>query len=190
MSDYIGSLINVISVVVFAWIVLKRKIQIEPWKLIVFVLLIALGLDISCYLNFTILKTLFLFISYVFLLRMVFSLDFIKSTILDFFYFIFLIISDMIAIRFFTLILGEELFYKIIAGHIFGNFVVLLPLLILAVIFRRLLRKFLNTKVKYKLTFLLIASLMCIIAIFYATFSKGTNTADKLLCVFSIVVIV
>ena len=54
MSDYIGSLINVISVVVFAWIVLKRKVQIEPWKLIVFVLLIALGLDISCYLNFTI----------------------------------------------------------------------------------------------------------------------------------------
>lgn len=190
MSDYIGSLINVISVVVFAWIVLKRKVQIEPWKLIVFVLLIALGLDISCYLNFTILKTLFLFISYVFLLRMVFSLDFIKSTILDFFYFIFLIISDMIAIKIFTFILGEELFYKIIAGHIFGNFVVLLPLLILAVIFRRLLRKFLNTKVKYKLTFLLIASLMCIIAIFYATFSKGTNTADKLLCVFSIVVIV
>lgn len=190
MSDYIGSLINVISVVVFAWIVLKRKIQIEPWKLIVFVVLISVGLDISCYLNFTILKTLFLFISYVFLLRMVFSLDFIKSTILDFFYFIFLIISDMIAIRFFTLILGEELFYKIIAGHILGSFVVLLPLLILAVIFRRLLRKFLNTKVKYKLTFLLIASLMCIIAIFYATFSKGTNTADKLLCVFSIVVIV
>lgn len=190
MSDYIGSLINVISVVVFAWIVLKRKIQIEPWKLIVFVVLISVGLDISCYLNFTILKTLFLFISYVFLLRMVFSLDFIKSTILDFFYFIFLIISDMIAIKFFTLILGEELFYKIIAGHILGSFVVLLPLLILAVIFRRLLRKFLNTKVKYKLTFLLIASLMCIIAIFYATFSKGTNTADKLLCVFSIVVIV
>lgn len=190
MSDYIGSLINVISVVVFAWIVLKRKIQIEPWKLIVFVMLISVGLDISCYLNFTILKTLFLFISYVFLLRMVFSLDFIKSTILDFFYFIFLIISDMIAIKFFTLILGEELFYKIIAGHILGSFVVLLPLLILAVIFRRLLRKFLNTKVKYKLTFLLIASLMCIIAIFYATFSKGTNTADKLLCVFSIVVIV
>lgn len=190
MSDYIGSLINVISVVVFAWIVLKRKIQIEPWKLIVFVVLISVGLDILCYLNFTILKTLFLFISYVFLLRMVFSLDFIKSTILDFFYFIFLIISDMIAIKFFTLILGEELFYKIIAGHILGSFVVLLPLLILAVIFRRLLRKFLNTKVKYKLTFLLIASLMCIIAIFYATFSKGTNTADKLLCVFSIVVIV
>lgn len=190
MSDYIGSLINVISVVVFAWIVLKRKIQIEPWKLIVFVVLISVGLDISCYLNFTILKTLFLFISYVFLLRIVFSLDFIKSTILDFFYFIFLIISDMIAIKFFTLILGEELFYKIIAGHILGSFVVLLPLLILAVIFRRLLRKFLNTKVKYKLTFLLIASLMCIIAIFYATFSKGTNTADKLLCVFSIVVIV
>lgn len=46
MSDYIGSLINVISVVVFAWIVLKRKIQIEPWKLIVFVVLISVGLDI------------------------------------------------------------------------------------------------------------------------------------------------
>lgn len=190
MSDYIGSLINVVSVVVFAWIVLKKKFQIEPWKLIVFVLLISLGLDISCYLNLTMLKTLFLFISYVFLLRAVFSLDFIKSIILDFFYFIFLIVSDMIAIKLFTLILGEELFYKIIAGHIFGSFVVLLPLFVLAVIFRRLLRRFLNTKVKYKLTFLLVVSLVCIIAIFYATFSMGTNTADKLLCVFSIVVIV
>ena len=43
---------------------------------------------------------------------------------------------------------------------------------------------------KYKLVFILVISLLCIIAIFFATFKLGTNSADKLLCIFSILVIV
>lgn len=53
-----------------------------------------------------------------------------------------------------------------------------------------MLRKFLTVKMKYKLVFILVISLLCIIAIFFATFKLGTNSADKLLCIFSILVIV
>lgn len=190
VSDYIGTLLNVLSVLLFARLVLKEKSHISKWKLILLVLFIALGLQLFCYLNLTTVKTFVFFISYGFLIRIVYSIDIFKIIILDFFYFIVLILSDMISIRGLILIFGETTFYGVIAGHILGNFAVLFPLILLTLLFRKFVYKFLNVEVKYKLIFLLIISLLCIVIIFFATFDLGTNSADRFLCFFSIAVIV
>lgn len=160
------------------------------WKILILAIISAVGLQAVCLLSFTILRTLIFFMVYGILLKIVFSVDIFKIIIIDFFYFAFLILSDMISIKLFSFVFGTKYFYEVIAGHLLGNLLVLFPFFTLALIFKNLLRKFLTVKMKYKLVFILVISLLCIIAIFFATFKLGTNSADKLLCIFSILVIV
>lgn len=190
VSDYLGTLLNVISIIVFSYIILKQKSELPKWKIILLAIVSAVGLQAICLLNFTILRTFIFFMVYAMLLKIVFSVDLFKIVIIDFFYFTFLILSDMISIKLFSFLFGSKFFYEVVAGHLLGNVLVLFPFFALAFIFRGLLRKFLTVKMKYKIIFLLVISLLCIIAIFFATFKLGTNSADKLLCIFSILVIV
>lgn len=190
VSDYIGTLLNVLSVLLFARLVLKEKSHVSKWKLILLVLFIALGLQLFCYLNLMTVKTFVFFLIFAFLFKKVYSLDIGKAVILDFFYFIVMILSDMVTVRSLTLLLGEEVFYNIIAGGIFASMFVFLSMMLFTIIFGHFINKFLNIKVRYKLIFILVVSILCIIYIFYSTFQLGTNSADKLLCFFSIAVIV
>lgn len=190
VSDYIGTLLNVLSVLLFARLVLKEKSNISKWKLVLLVLFIALGLQLFCYLNLTTVKTFVFFLIFAFLFKKIYSFDMGKAIILDFFYFIVMILSDMITSRSLTLILGEEIFYNSLAGGILANLMVFVILMFITLCFRKIIYRFLNVKVKYKMIFLLIISLLCIISIFYSTFRLGTNSADNVLCFFSIVVIV
>lgn len=190
VSDYLGTLLNVISIIVFSRIILKQKSELPKWKIILLAIVSAVGLQAICLLDFTILRTFIFFMVYAMLLKIVFSVDLFKIVIIDFFYFAFLILSDMISIKLFSFLFGSKFFYEVVAGHLLGNVLVLFPFFALAFIFRGLLRKFLTVKMKYKIIFLLVISLLCIIAIFFATFKLGTNSADKLLCIFSILVIV
>ena len=190
VSDYLGTLLNVISIIVFSRIILKQKSELPKWEIILLTIVSAIGLQAICLLDFTILRTFIFFMVYAMLLRIVFSADLFKIVIIDFFYFAFLILSDMISIKLFSFLFGSKFFYEVIAGHLLGNVLVLFPFFALAFIFRGLLRKFLTVKMKYKIIFLLVISLLCIIAIFFATFKLGTNSADMLLCIFSILVIV
>ena len=190
VSDYLGTLLNVISIIVFSRIILKQKSELPKWEIILLTIVSAIGLQAICLLDFTILRTFIFFMVYAMLLRIVFSADLFKIVIIDFFYFAFLILSDMISIKLFSFLFGSKFFYEVIAGHLLGNVLVLFPFFALAFILRGLLRKFLTVKMKYKIIFLLVISLLCIIAIFFATFKLGTNSADMLLCIFSILVIV
>lgn len=190
VSDYLGTLLNVISIIVFSYIILKQKSELPKWKIILLAIVSAVGLQAICLLDFTILRTFIFFMVYAMLLKIVFSVDLFKIVIIDFFYFAFLILSDMISIKLFSFLFGSKFFYEVVAGHLLGNVLVLFPFFALAFIFRGLLRKFLTVKMKYKIIFLLVISLLCIIAIFFATFKLGTNSADMLLCIFSILVIV
>lgn len=183
ISDYIGTILNVASVLIFSAIILKQKSNVPFGKLTIFVLAIAAILQIFCYFNVTIFKTFIMFFLFAVLIKMVYSVDVSEAIILDFFHFIVMILADIICINVLTLIIGEETFYKVIAGSIFGNISVLIPLILITLIFRKFIFKLLNIKFKYRLWVSMIISILCIVAIFYATFKLGTNSVDKLLCV-------
>lgn len=190
VSDYLGTLLNVISIIVFSRIILKQKSELPKWKIAVMLLIVSIMLQLFCYFNITVFKTCIMFFLFVILVKYSFSLDISKATILTFMFFIFSIVSDILSINLFVLIAGQKVFYAKIAGSLIGSIAVFVIITVLALIFRKLILKILNIKVKYRMLFVMIFSIVCIIALFYATFRLGTNSADKLLCIFSILVLV
>lgn len=190
VSDYLGNIINIVSVLVFSKIVLKQKNNISWWKTALMIIIIAIILQIFRYFNITIFKTCIMFVLFAVLIKLNFSLDFFKTIILTFIYYVVLILADILSINLLSMILGEKEFYLSIAGGIVGSIVVFIFTILLSLIFRKIILKILNIKIRYRMLFVMIFSIICIIALFYATFKLGTNSADKLLCIFSILVIV
>lgn len=190
VSDYLGTLLNVISILVFSCIILKQKSELPKWKIAVMLLIVSIMLQLFCYFNITVFKTCIMFFLFVILVKYSFSLDISKATILTFMFFIFSIVSDILSINLFVLIVGQKVFYAKIAGSLIGSIAVFVIITVLALIFRKLILKILNIKVKYRMLFVMIFTILCVIALFYAAFKLGTNSADKLLCIFSILVLV
>ncbi len=190
VSDFLGTFLNVLTCIVFSKIVLKDKIVIKKLQILLLIFLFSIFLQILCYCNLMFLKTSICFFMYASLFKISYSLDNIKVMILDFFYFVILIFSDILSIKFYSVLLGEDVFYNIIAGSILGNVAVLFPVIILSFGFRNVINKFLNTKVKYKMIFALLISFCCIISLFYETFKIGTSSIDKLLFIFYIIVVI
>ena len=154
------------------------------------IILIAIVLQVFRYFDITIFKTCIMFVLFAVLVKLNFSMDISKTIILTFIYYIVLILADMISINLLSMILGEKEFYLSVAGGIIGSMVVFVITVLLSFIFRKLILKILNIKIRYRMLFVMIFSIVCIIALFYATFRLGTNSADKLLCIFSIFVLV
>lgn len=190
VSDYLGNIINIVSILVFSRIVLKQKSNIAWWKTLLMIILIAIVLQVFRYFDITIFKTCIMFVLFAVLVKLNFSMDISKTIILTFIYYIVLILADMISINLLSMILGEKEFYLSVAGGIIGSMVVFVITVLLSFIFRKLILKILNIKIRYRMLFVMIFSIVCIIALFYATFRLGTNSADKLLCIFSIFVLV
>ena len=190
VSDYLGNIINIVSILVFSRIVLKQKSNIAWWKTLLMIILIAIVLQVFRYFDITIFKTCIMFVLFAVLVKLNFSMDIAKTIILTFIYYIVLILADMISINLLSMILGEKEFYLSVAGGIIGSMVVFVITVLLSFIFRKLILKILNIKIRYRMLFVMIFSIVCIIALFYATFRLGTNSADKLLCIFSIFVLV
>lgn len=191
MSDYIGSLINVVSVVVFAWIVLRRKSKLPKWKIVLLIFAVSVILQLFCYFDITIFKTCITFVLFAILFRYIYNLDMSRVIILDFFHFIAELLADISTYKIFSLVFAnDEKVYNVIAGSLISNIVVFIIMIIITLIFRRAVNKFLNTKIKYLMIVALLVSLTFIIGMFYATFKLGTNSADKLLCMFSILAII
>ena len=190
VSDYLGNIINIVSILVFSRIVLKQKSNIAWWKTLLMIILIAIVLQVFRYFDITIFKTCIMFVLFAVLVKLNFSMDISKTIILTFIHYIVLILADMISINLLSMILGEKEFYLSVAGGIIGSMVVFVITVLLSFIFRKLILKILNIKIRYRMLFVMIFSIVCIIALFYATFRLGTNSADKLLCIFSIFVLV
>lgn len=190
VSDYLGTFIVVLSVIVFARIVLQTKNKLNFGKLMVLIVIIAAILDAFCYFDITLFKTLIMFILFAMLIKLSYSLDVSQTVIITFIYFVISVLVDIVSINLFTLTIGEAAFYKYVAGGLLGSIATFIILTIITLIFRKLILKVLNVKIRYRMLFVMIFSIICIIALFYATFRLGTNSADKLLCIFSILVLV
>lgn len=190
VSNYLGTLLNVLSVLVFSRLVLKENVKISKKRLLLLVLIIALGLQMFYYFNITVLKTFALLIVFGFLYKFIYRMDMTKAIILDFFYIIIEILSDMFMFEVFTSVMSEEKFYSTLSGSLLGNVAVLGIMVLLTLLVRKIIYKFLNAKIKYRMIFFLVVSVLCIISIFYATFKLGTNSVDQLLGLSCIAIIV
>ena len=92
ISDYIGTILNVSSVLIFSAIILKQRSNVTFGKLTIFVLSMAAILQIFCYFNVTTFKTFIMFFMFAVLIKTVYSVDVSEAIILDFFHFIIMII--------------------------------------------------------------------------------------------------
>ena len=186
VSDFLGTFLNVLTCIVFSKIVLKDKIVIKKLQILLLIFIFSIFLQFLYYSNLMFLKTFVFFFFSAILFKFVYSIDNIKIIILDFLYFIILISSELLSIKFYSVLLGEDVFYNIIAGSILGNIAVLFPTIILSFLFKKIINKFLNIKVKYRIIFALLISFCCIVSLFYSTFKVGTSSMDKLIFIFYI----
>lgn len=190
VSDYFASVIAVLLVLLFATIILGHKKRVTFVKLLLLIIIISSIISLLCYFNVTLFKTLIVFVLFALLIRLLYSLDISQTIIITFIYFVISVLVDIVSINLFTLTIGEVAFYKYVAGKLLGSVATFIILTIITLIFRKLILKLLNIKIRYRMLFVMIFSIVCIIALFYATFRLGTNSADKLLCIFSIFVLV
>lgn len=190
VSDFITAFINFLSVFFFAKIILQQKIHVKKYILILLMLFMSSLLLGMYYLNISTIKTIFCFIMVIILVKIVYSLDIIKSILLAFGFFVIQILSDIITINIFTLVFGKEQFYEVFAGGFFPSLSVLLLISFLALLLRKVIVRILNIRIKHKLIFIVIITFLCIIIVFYATFKYGTTTVDNLIGFFCLTMII
>lgn len=189
ISDFLGAILNVLSCVIFARVVLNKEESVSKKLKIIIIVLTTLLLYFFCYLNVTVLKTFIMLLIYVYIFKIFYYLDIGKAIILVFFCFLVILLADLMTLEIFSLIFGAEKTYINFAGSIISNFTVLIFTFIFSFIFRKVIYRLLNINIKYRLIFLISISLLCIIMLFYAGFQFGTNAIDKFLCAFCILVI-
>lgn len=191
ISDYIGTILNVVSCILFARIVLSEKVK--PKKIYVALMTIAFAacLQILYYLKLDVIKTIFCFITIVVLYNYFYSLKIMKSIVLTFMYFIIQILSDMMCIKIFTIIFNKDYFYFNIASSFVGNLLVFVIMILITFILRKLIYKIINIKLRNWLLVLLIFTIICILATFYSTFKYGTSSVDNFLgfCILLVILI-
>ena len=191
ISDYIGTILNVASCILFARIVLSEKVK--PKKIYVALITIAFAacLQILYYLNLDVIKTIFCFITIVVLYNYFYSLKIMKSIVLTFMYFIIQILSDMMCIKIFTIIFNKDYFYFNIASSFVGNLLVFVIMILITFILRKLIYKIINIKLRNWLLVLLIFTIICILATFYSTFKYGSSSIDNFLgfCILLVILI-
>lgn len=191
ISDYIGTILNVVSCILFARIVLSEKVK--PKKIYVALITIAFAacLQILYYLKLDVIKTIFCFITIVVLYNYFYSLKIMKSIVLTFMYFIIQILSDMMCIKIFTIIFNKDYFYFNIASSFVGNLLVFVIMILITFILRKLIYKIINIKLRNWLLVLLIFTIICILATFYSTFKYGTSSVDNFLgfCILLVILI-
>ena len=190
VNFYLSSIMTILSSVYFVKIITHQRFTRKKRIVLGYILLEAILFTFLFSLKLTAFKTELEFFLYLLLFKFLFSLDIVKVFILDFFYFIILIISDICSIVFFILCFGENLFYQKIAGTFLGSFVVFLLVVIFSSLFKKVINKFLNVKIKYKLSVMLIVSIFLIIKLFYSTFAMGVTILDQAFCMLCIIIIV
>lgn len=191
ISDYIGTILNVVSCILFARIVLSEKVK--PKKIYVALITIAFAacLQLLIYLNLDVIKTIFCFITIVVLYNYFYSLKIMKSIVLTFMYFIIQILSDMMCIKIFTIIFNKDYFYFNIASSFVGNLLVFVIMILITFILRKLIYKIINIKLRNWLLVLLIFTIICILVTFYSTFKYGSSSIDNFLgfCILLVILI-
>lgn len=180
ISDYIGAFITILSSIVFVKYIVGENIRIKKSSLIICLLAFTVFYETIYLLDVGFVRTLIGLTICILLFKFTFEISGYKSVLLSFAFIIMLVISEVLVFLLLNNILkvGNIFLYDNFVGSILGNFIVALCCVVLGYIFRGLIVKIVNIKVKNDIVFYVILIFICIIFFFYITFSnigKGIN---------------
>jgi len=194
ISLYLGIVIMAIGEIIFARIVLNKKIEISKLKLSIIFILTTILLSITTiYLN-GIIKTLILFIIHILEFKFLFNIEMTKTLFLTVMYSISLIIIDICYSLFATIILriSNDIYYNEIAGNLISNLIVCIMFVGLTLILRNPLRKLINLKIEntIKITIFSILVFICFLIVGYTAFSDIKVGYNLVISIFTMIIFV
>lgn len=193
VSIYLGILILGIGEVIFAKIVLNKKVQMSILSFL-FVFLGFTFLYTLMYINFSgIVKSSLFFIAHMFEFKILFNINYSKALFLSFLHSIVLVIIDILSLLVATNLGMTILFcYDEFAGSILGNAISCLFLILLVMILRKPLRKLINTEVSCnsKILILSLATFLCVGMIFYLIIKTYKLSNDIFLYLIAMIVLI
>lgn len=190
ISNFAGSLLNVLMSVLFVKIITSKKYCIKRVYFVFVILLMSVIILFLNYLDMYLLKSFIIIFMVALLYKFVYNIELNKVVILSFLYFLMVLLVDIFSTKILVLIFGDKIFYEVIAGSLLGSLVVTVIFLCITFVLRGLINKFLNVRMKYRLVFISIFSLICITAIYYATYQYGMKPFDNLIGFLYIIVVV
>ena len=194
ISLFTGILILGIGELIFARIVLDKKIEKSPVKVILIFLLSTLVYTVTNLYLQGISKTIIILIVHVLEFKTIFDIEYQKSILLTLEYIIIMMISEIVI--FFPISELSEatknFFYNNIAGTVIGNILTCVSFLLITILLRKSLTKISNYKVEnnVKLIFFSIITTICILIIFYNAFKDVELNLDLVINIFIIIVFI
>ena len=183
INEFICLSIAVLGTYLFGRIVLNQPIKIEKKKFIlIFIITSLIHALLSFYLS-GIIKTLLMGITEVYFYMITFHINKSKSIFLTVIYMIVLMLLDLIELFFITTILKitTEFIYNTYAGSVISNIVASVTLVIITLIFRKLLRKIINSKISNNLKIIILSVLtLTSILMFFYTFIKEFRFSNNI----------
>lgn len=190
VSDYIGSLVTIIFSLLFCKIVLNKEININKILMCLFVILISVLLETFYLLDVNVIRSLLSFVLLFLLFKIVYGLDYYKSLLLGVLYITFTAISDIIIILLFVCIFGKRVFYEQLAGTFISNLCVSIVVILLGFLFKKIINRLFKVKLKNKLILMSILVIVCVVCLFYYSFSVVVPTLNAFLGSFCIFVLI
>ena len=168
ISSYFGILLLGFERILFVKMNLNKEVICSKLKFVLNLFCVSF-LEILCslYLN-GIYKTIFLYVIYIFQIKILFNTNYIKTIFLTFFYALILLFSDLIGVFFVTHIFDISII-SVISGTIISSVLVCLIFALIAYLLKIPLRKVLNAKISnnVKIVFLSMSTLLCVIFFLY-----------------------
>ena len=196
ISIFIGILVLSIGEVIFAKIVLNKKLETNKIQTLLILISSTAFFVLSTNYLTGIVKTILVYIIHIFEFKLLFNLSYYKSIFLTFLLFVVVIIPDILELIFVVDILGidKTYFYNELAGSMIGNLTVGILLIIVTLILKKPLRKIINTQVSNNAKIVTLSSLtlLCIGIFFYIfikEFKVNGNIIPYLIVIAGLVVI-
>ena len=190
ISNFAGSLVVILTNILFVFVINKDRVKINYIILAFLVLIATFALQYSYCLNSLTIKSLLLLSMFSINTKIIFNISLNKTIILTFFFYLFLMFGDLLSVKLCSCLFGKEFFYQTIAGGLVGSIIPALIVLFLGFLFRKVLNKFSNIQIKHRIILIYLFSLLCITAIYYATYQYGTEPFDNLIGFLYIIVVV
>ncbi len=189
INNFAGALLNILTSILFVKISTDNNIKINRLGLILSILISTLALQYSYILEIPLLKFSLVFLIFSLLFVFVFKLNIGKAIILIFIFYSLGIFGDIVSVKAICFVFGEKVFYEKIAGGLFGTVIPMLLIILVTLVLKKIIKKFINVKIKYRLVVISVFSLFCVTAIYYVTYKYGTTSLDNLLGFIYIIVV-
>ena len=193
INTYLIALIMIAGVYIFGKIVIEKQININKRKFIILLILISFFQTVTGLMFSGTLKTMIITISNIYFFKYTFGISIQKAIFLAFLHIIILIFPD--AILFFISQINSNInnsLYNIYYGDLLRNLISFTLFTVIIYSIRNPLRKLINTEISNNIKILIYSNLtlICVLIIFYKSFSNIFLDVDLIIDFFAMLVFV